>query len=237
MSTRHGLAILALSATLTACGQNGSVATSEKITKANVGAAATTAVATNAALSMTDGAVKSKLSDIPSGKYKLDPGHGYINFSYSHLGFSNPSIGFRTFTVDLNLDAQNISKSTLQVDIDVNSIDSRVKKFDDHLVGADMFDTAKFPRATFTSTGIDVLPNDMLSIAGDLTIKDVTKSVILDTKINKASNHPMGKVPTIGVSATTRIKRSDFGVSYALPHVGDEVDISIEVELPQVVDK
>ena len=114
-----------------------------------------------------------------------------------------------------------------------HSIDSGTTKFDEHMVSDDMFDTAKFPKAMFTATNFVMTSADTMDVTGDLTIKDVTRSVVLDTKINKAANHPMRKVPTIGISASTKIKRSDYGVSYATPHVGDDVKISITAEFMQ----
>ncbi len=198
------------------------------IVSANVG---TTALADNH--SSKAAGEQSLLKSVPSGKYDLDKGHAYINFQFSHLGFSNPTLGFRDFDVEMTLDNDNLKNSTLIVTIDVNSIDSRVAKFDKHLVSDDMFDTAKFPTATFIATDFVKTSADTMDITGDLTIKETTLPVTLKAKINKAANHPMRKVPTIGVSASTVIKRSDFGVSYATPHVGDDVTINIEVEMPK----
>ncbi len=201
--------------------------------------AADSAKAAADSMSKTDTATASVVTEepilksSPSGSYDLDKSHTYINFSFSHLGFSNPVIGFRDFDVEFSLDNENLSNSSLNVNINVDSIDSGTTKFDKHLVSEDMFDTAKFPKATFTATDFVMTAADKMDITGDLTIKDVTRSVVLNTKINKAANHPMSKVPTIGISASTTIKRSDFGVSYATPHVGDEVKISIEAEMPQ----
>lgn len=72
------------------------------------------------------------LSEVPSGAYGLDKTHGYITFSYSHLGFSNPHVGFRSFEVDLNLDNENIENSVVSVTIDATSVDSRVEVFNGH---------------------------------------------------------------------------------------------------------
>ncbi len=189
----------------------------------------TTALADDHSGTSSDGS--SILQEVPAGKYNLDKGHAYINFQFSHLGFSNPTLGFTDFDVDFSLDNDAIGNSQLSVSINVDSIDSRVPKFDKHLVSDDMFDTARFPKATFTATDFVMTSENTLDITGDLTIKDTTRPVTLKARINKAANHPMRKVPTIGVSAKTQIKRSDFGVSYALPAVGDDIRISIELEL------
>lgn len=173
------------------------------------------------------------LSDVPSGHYGLDKPHGYITFSYSHMGFSNPHVGFKSFTVDLTLDSENPENSTVNVTIDATSIDSRVDNFNGHLNGPNFFDTANHPTITFTSTAIEMTGEDTLNVQGDLTIKGVSKPVTLMTKINKAANHPMRKTPWLGVEAESKVSRSDWGLTRAVPNVGDEVTIWISVELPK----
>lgn len=173
------------------------------------------------------------LSNVPSGDYGLDKTHGYVTFSYDHLGFSNPHVGFESFEVALTLDSENIQNSTVNVLIDATSISSRVEVFDGHLNGANFFDTENHPTITFKSTGIEVTGNSTMNVTGDLTIKGVTKPVTLETTINKAADHPMRKIPTIGVSARAVVSRSEWGLDRAVPNVGDEVTIWIEVELPR----
>jgi polyisoprenoid-binding protein YceI len=173
------------------------------------------------------------LSAIPSGAYGLDKTHGYITFSYSHLGFSNPHVGFNAFDVALDLNSANPEKSALNVTIDATSIDSRVDEFDGHLNGEDFFDTANHPSITFKSTSIESTGEDTFNVAGDLTIKGNSKPVVLEATINKAANHPMKKVPSIGATATAKLSRTAFGLSAHTPYVGDEVTIYIDVELPQ----
>lgn len=177
------------------------------------------------------------LSEVPAGAYGLDKTHGYITFSYDHLGFSNPHVGFRSFEVDLNLDNENVGNSTVNVTIDATSVDSRVENFNGHLNGGNFFDTENHPTITFNSTGVEVTGENTLAVTGDLTIKGTTKSVTLDTKVNKAADHPMRKVPTIGISAEAKVLRSDFGMTRGLPNIGDEVTIYIDVELPQKKDQ
>jgi len=173
------------------------------------------------------------LSDVPSGEYGLDKSHGYITFTYSHMGYSTPHVGFDSFEVDLSLDNENIANSTVNVTIDATSVNSRVENFNGHLNGANFFDTANHPTITFVSTSIESKGEDMYDVTGDLTIKGVTKAVTLDAKVLKAANHPMRKTPTIGLTAETKVSRSEWGLSRAVPNVGDEVSIFISVELPQ----
>lgn len=170
--------------------------------------------------------------DVPSGEYGLDKTHGYITFSYSHLGFSNPHVGFERFEVSLNADTENPEDSSIEVRIDATSISSRVEVFDDHLNGENFFDTTKHPQITFVSNGITSTGENTFDIVGDLTIKGITKPVTLNATINKAADHPFLRRPTIGVTAIGQVLRSEWDLSRAVPMVSDEVSIFIDVELP-----
>ena len=171
------------------------------------------------------------LTAIPSGKYTLDKTHGYITFSYSHLGFSTPQVGFNEFDVALNLDTQNPQKSTLEVLIDAASIDSRVEEFNEHLNGEEFFNTAKFPEITFQSTAIKETGKNTFDIVGNLTIMGQTHPATFAATINKAAMNPMKKVDALGVSAEATILRSEWGLGRYAPAVGDEVTIHVTVEM------
>ena len=176
-------------------------------------------------------AASADLSEVPSGTYTLDSSHGYITFTYSHLGFSNPRVGFNRFDTTLQLDNSEPENSTVEVTIDAASIDSRVAEFNDHLNGGDFFNTADYPTITFKSTQVVPTGENTFDVTGDLTILGRTKPVTLATTINKAANHPMRDVPTVGVSATAKLMRSEWGLGAYVPAVSDEVELSIEVEL------
>ena len=171
------------------------------------------------------------LSSVPSGLYTLDSSHGYITFTYSHLGFSNPRVGFNSFDTKLELDSDAPENSTIGVTIDASSIDSRVAEFNEHLNSSDFFNTAEHPTITFESTKVETTGDNTFDVTGNLTILGTTKPVTLAATINKAANHPMMDVPTVGVSASARIKRSEWGLGAYVPAVSDEVELSIEVEL------
>ena len=168
---------------------------------------------------------------VPSGTYELEKTHGYITFSYNHLGFSTPHVGFNSFDVSLEADAEDPSKSSVQVTIDAASIDSRVDEFDKHLNGPDYFDTEKHPEITFSSTSMTSTGENTFAVAGDLTIKGVTKPIVLNATINKADKHPLRGVPTIGLSASGTVSRTEMGLGAYVPAVGDEVTINITVEM------
>lgn len=182
------------------------------------------------------------LKGAPTGSYVTEAGHRYITFSYLHQGLSRPWLRWRDWKGDLSWNAEDPTKSSVNVTINTLSIDTGVDAFDQHMQSADLFDTAKFPAATFKSTSVQRTGPNTGKITGDLTIKGVTKPVTLDARINAARFAPDRRTPTtgkykLGFSATTKLKRSEWNMGYAVPFVGDDVDIVIEAELesPQPV--
>ncbi len=168
--------------------------------------------------------------EVASGTYTLDPTHTDVLAQWSHFGFSNPSAHFGKVEGTLVYDAADIGKSSVEVTLPLSGLNSFTAKFDEHLRSADFFDAAKFPVATFKSTKVEVAGTNKLTVTGDLTIKDITKPVVLDVTVNGGGEHPMLKVPSVGFDASTTIKRSDFGVGAYAPNVGDEVKIRITTE-------
>lgn len=175
--------------------------------------------------------LRAELSNVPPGAYELDNSHGYITFTYTHLGFSNPRVGFNAFDVSLDLDNDDPAESRVEVEIDATSIDSRVPVFNEHLNSADWFNTAEYPTISFRSTSIEATGESRYAVTGDLTIMGTTRPVTLDATINKAAEHPLREVPAIGISASADLLRSDWNLDGYVPAVSDEVKLSIEVEL------
>ena len=167
---------------------------------------------------------------VAAGTYTLDPTHTDVLVQWSHMGFSNPSAHFGNAEGTLVYDATDVTKSTVEVTLPLSGLNSFTAKFDEHLRSADFFDAAKFPAATFKSTKVEAAGTNKLTVTGDLTIKDITKPVILDVTLNGAGEHPMLKKQAIGFSATATIKRSDFGVGAYAPNVSDEVQLRITTE-------
>jgi polyisoprenoid-binding protein YceI len=167
---------------------------------------------------------------LAADRYTFEPTHSQINFSYTHLGLSTQTQQLRTVSGELLLDTEDMSKSSVSVTIDMNSIDTGVAKFDEHIKSVDFFDTAQFPEATFKSTEVAKAGENQLKVTGDLTLHGVTRPVVLDVKVNKIGEHPMAKKPAAGFNATTTVLRSDFGLGGYVPAVGDEVKISIASE-------
>ena len=163
-------------------------------------------------------------------KYVLDASHSQIVFEYNHLGFSTTYGMFSGFTGDLMLDAEDPSKSSVDVVIDTATLisgwDARTK----HFLGPDFFDASQAPKITFKSTKVDVTGEQSATITGDLTINGITKPVELDAKLNKMGTHPQSKKEWAGFDATTTVKRTDFDMGLAAPFVSDEVKLLISVE-------
>ena len=164
------------------------------------------------------------------GVYKSEASHAYITFQYLHQGYARPTLRWNDFDATVNLDPSNPTASTLNVVIDTASIDSGVEKFDQHLVSPDFFDAAAHPKITFNSTSLIEASTGKGSITGDLTMKGITKPVELFVTLNKVGENFRSKKPMIGISATAKLKRSDWDLGKHTPLVGDDVDISIEVE-------
>jgi polyisoprenoid-binding protein YceI len=163
--------------------------------------------------------------------YTLDPNHTQVQFIWNHFGFTNLTVQFGKIEGTLDFDQADPSKASVNATISIDSIDSNVKKLDGVLVGGDYFDAAKFPTATFKSTRVEKgATPDHLKVTGDVTIRGVTKPATLDVTVTKVGEHPLRKAPAAGFSATTTLKRSEFGLTKYLPNVADDVKINIEVE-------
>ncbi|MET0583140.1 MAG: YceI family protein [Pseudoxanthomonas sp.] len=162
--------------------------------------------------------------------YKIDPNHTNVIASWSHFGFSNPSINFGNADGTIVYDADKVSASSVQVTLPLTGLSALAADFYDHLTSADWFDAAKYPAATFKSTKVEAAGEGKLKVTGDLTVKGVTKPVVLDVTLNKAAEQPMAKRAAIGFDATAKVKRSDFGLGNYAPNVSDEVSLRITTE-------
>lgn len=173
--------------------------------------------------------------------YQIDPAHSTVSFSIKHMMIAKVHGGFEKLSGKLSYDAGNPGQSSIEVEIDAASINTREPQRDAHLKSADFFDVEKFPTLTFKSTKIEVSGEGELKLTGDLTIHGVTKSVVLDVEGPTAEmKDPWGNLK-IGASASTKIKRKDFGLTWnaALEAggflVGDDVTISLDVQFVKQV--
>lgn len=174
--------------------------------------------------------VTTEISKAPAGTYALEKNHASITFKVMHMGFAAYTMRFNDFDATVKLDPAAPEKSSVKATIKPASLDSNNPKLTEHTSGTDFFDVAKYPTITFTSTSIEKTGANTGKIHGDLTMHGVTKPVVLDTTFNGGGEHPMMKKYDIGFSATTTIKRSEFGMGWGIPMVGDDVQAVIEVE-------
>ena len=188
-----------------------------------VSLAAGGAVVAQAALTQTP-------SEVTAGAYDLDSSHGKITWSVNHLGFSTYTGQFVNVKAELKLDVANPSASTLTAAIPLTDVAPNDDRLKAHLQTADFFDTANHPTATFVSRSVTVDADDAneATVVGDLTLRGVTKPVTIEVEFNQAGT-AMGAYKA-GFDGEATIKRSDFGINYALPAVSDEVELHIEGE-------
>jgi len=168
--------------------------------------------------------------------WKIDPAHSLIEFAVRHLMITTVKGRFGGVEGTVRLDEANPAAVDVDVRIDVSSIDTREPQRDAHLRSADFFEAEKHPHITFTATRPISRKGNEFELAGDLTIHGVTKEVVLDVTEEGRGKDPWGG-ERMGFSATTKIKRSDFGLTWnqALEAggvlVGDEIKISLDLEL------
>ena len=161
--------------------------------------------------------------------YTVDGAHTFPRFSYTHFGYSTQLSSFSKTSGKVVFDAEAKSGS-VDIEIDMTSVNTGSTDFNGHIQGEDFLDTAKFPKATFKSTKVVFEGDKPKSIEGQLTIKGVTKPVTLSVTGFEAKPHPMAKKPALGANAFTNIKRSEFNAAKYVPYVADEVRIDISIE-------
>jgi len=161
--------------------------------------------------------------------YTIDNSHTYPHFTYNHLGFSNQTHKFDKTSGSVVLD-RKAKTGSVDVIIDAASVNTGYAVFNEHLKAADFFDATVYPTLTFKSSRMSFKGDQPVSVAGDLTIKGVTKPVTLKITHFKCQPHPMLKVEACGANATTQVKRSEFNMGKNVPYVSDEVTLTLAIE-------
>jgi polyisoprenoid-binding protein YceI len=170
-------------------------------------------------------------------QWQIDSQHASAQFAVKHLMISTVRGEFHGLTGTINWDDLDITKSTIDVTIDATSVDTREPKRNAHLKSPDFFDVAKYPTMTFKSKKVELLAAGKLKVTGDLTIRGVTKEVVLDVDgPTPPIKDPYGNT-RVALSATASVNRQDFGVKWNANMdgggvvVGDNVNIIIDAEL------
>lgn len=175
-------------------------------------------------------AVASTLTLAAPVDYKIDPTHTATVFSWNHFGFSTPSANFSDIQGVIKVDNAKPANSSVEVTIPVSSVNTNVTALDKEFQEEGWFNSAKYPNITFKSTKVETKDKKHFKITGNLTVKGITKPVVLDAVLNKQGEHPMAKVPAIGFNATTSFNRSEFGIGNYVPNVGDKITVNITTE-------
>ena len=169
--------------------------------------------------------------------YTLDPAHTTIGFKVKHLMIANVKGSFEKFKGTIVVDEKDITKSKVNVSIEIASINTNISKRDEHLRSGDFFDAVKYPVMTFDSTKVERVGADALKVTGNLTIKGVTKQVVMTVDGPSGEIKSPQGVAKRGASAVATINRQDFGVSWNKKLdaggvvVADDVHIIIDAEL------
>lgn len=170
-------------------------------------------------------------AEVRAGTYALDPAHGKITWSVGHLGFSKYVGQFVNVSATLTLDPANPAASTLEATVPLTEVDSNSDGLDQHLQTPDFFDTANHPTATFRATSIVVDDDDRdeATVTGDLTLRGVTRPVVMEVEFNQAGTS-MGQYK-VGFDGEATIRRSEFGIDFGIPMgLTDEVELHMEGE-------
>lgn len=147
-----------------------------------------------------------------SGTYAIDPSHSELGFSARHAMVTKVRGSFTEFTGTASSE-ENLQNASINVQIDVKSIDTRNADRDGHLISGDFFDAETYPHITFASTAVEAKDASTLTVTGDLTIKDVTKPVTIDFDFTGEAVDPWGQT-RIGFEGSTTINRKEFGLSW-----------------------
>ncbi|MEJ2696300.1 MAG: YceI family protein [Candidatus Sulfobium sp.] len=170
-------------------------------------------------------------------KWTIDPAHSVAAFSVRHMTVANVRGQFNNIAGTIEMDEAAPERSSVTAEIEVASITTGIRKRDDHLLSADFFDAAKYPKITFKSTKIEPAGSNGARISGDLTIHGITRPVIMEAEYFGPVKSPedLGGETTIGFSAYLTIDRQDFDVKWNVPieaglMVGNDVKINLDIE-------
>lgn len=170
------------------------------------------------------------LSQAAAMQYALDPAHTSVIVTWTHFGFSHPTADIPNSKGSIVFDEDQPQQSRVDVTLPITQIDTHVPALTKEFLGAEYFDTAKYPSAVFHSTKVEAKGDNQFDVEGNLTLKGITKPITLHATLNQQGMHPMVKKEAIGFDATGVIKRSDFKLDKYVPAVGDDVTLTISTE-------
>lgn len=172
-----------------------------------------------------------------AAQWDIDSSHSHVGFAVKHMMISNVNGSFGKVTGKVNYDGKNLSKATLDANIDVSTVNTNEPKRDEHLKGKDFFEVEKYPAMTFKAKSIKGSAKSNFTILGDLTMHGVTKPVTLKAApLSAVIKDPFGK-ERMAASATTVVNRKDFGMTFNKNMdnggvmLGDDVKVTLDLEL------
>lgn len=174
--------------------------------------------------------VKTGLVNLKPGAYQIDPQHTSVLFKINHMGMSTFVGRFNTVDASLEFDPAHMENAKLSAVINIASIDVNNSDLAETLRGSSWFDAEKYPQALITTTNVQLLNDSHAKFTGNLTLHGVSAPIVLDVNFNGGGDNMLTGRYTIGFTGTTRFKRSQFGMDYLVPAVGDDVDVEVFAE-------
>ncbi len=184
----------------------------------------------NGCASLLKPELETELVELKAGQYTLDKNHATLLFKIDHMGFSKFVGRFNDFDATLDFDADNVANSRLEAVVNMASVDVNNGNFEETLRGNEWFNTQAYPQAFFKTTGVKNISGSSADFEGELTFLGVTKPIIIRVHFNGGATNLLTYKYTIGFSATSTFKRSDFGLDRYIPTVGDEIELEVHAE-------
>ena len=174
--------------------------------------------------------VKTGVVNLAPGSYKIDKQHVSVLFKINHMGMSTFVGRFNAVDASLEFDPKHMENARLSAVINIASIDVNNSDLEETLRGSSWFDADVWPQALFTTTSVELVSDARARFSGNMTLHGVTAPVVLDVVFNGGGDNMLTGHYTLGFTATTQFKRSQFGMDYLIPAVGDEVNVEVFAE-------
>ena len=174
--------------------------------------------------------LKTGMVNLAPGSYQIDKQHTSVLFKINHMGLSTFVGRFNAVDASLEFDPMHIENAKLSAVINISSIDVNNNDLAETLRGSSWFEADKYPQALFNTTSVEVVDATRAKFNGNLTLHGVTAPIVLDVEFNGGGKNMLTGRYTLGFTATTRFKRSHYGMDYLIPAVGDEVNVEVFAE-------
>ena len=174
--------------------------------------------------------VKTGIVHLEPGAYQIDKLHTSVLFKINHMGMSTFVGRFNSVDASLEFNPAHMEKAKLSAVINIASIDVNNSELAETLRGSSWFDADKYPQALFTTTSVEMVSESRAKFSGTLTLHGVTAPIVLDVVFNGGGDNMLTGRYTVGFTAVTSFKRSQFGIDYLVPAIGDDVNVEVFAE-------